>query len=408
MRSIVSNFVSLSLIQWIGHILPLVTVPYLIRVIGVDLFGILAVVMSVITYFSIIVNYGFNITAVTIVEKSVKSGTISKVYSSILTIKILLTIICFATVIMMVFSFEFFHNNKDLYLLSFGLVAGKAITADWFFLGMNKAKYSAYIDIFSKLIFTLLILLLVKSRDDYHLVPLFTSLGYIISGILSLMVVREKFNIEFKIQKKHVLVWYIKQNWHAFISNIYTSLYAPLGTILLGVMTNNFIVGYYSIAEKISHGISNLLIPFVYAVYPHMSQISSSDKAFFKFLKTIGILILLFSIILIIFVYRYDNLIVLMVTGGENIIIIAIYHILILLVLTTPMVTLYVHALAIRNMQEHIRITTRNAFFLAVVSIPIGIYIWSYIGASISVVLIQFYIIISLFLKINKHRTALI
>ena len=402
MKPIFSNFISLSALQWVNYILPLVTFPYLVRVLGVEIFGILALVTAITSYLNIVVDYGFNVTAVNDIAKCTSKDKIEKGYSSILTVKIILVSLCFVVMLCVVFLFDFFLDNLNLYLLSFGMVIGRSITTDWFFLGMNSAKYSAYINIFAKLIFTVLILWLVNNKDDYYLVPLFTSLGYIASGLLSLIIVKAKFNIGFTFQKKHIVKDYLKQNWHMFVTNIYTNIYATVGLIFLGIMTNNVIVGYYSIAEKIAHAAANLLIPFVQAIYPHMSKRAcSNNKIFFSEVKIVSIVIFVFSVLMTLLLFKYDNLVVSIVTGEkDNQSTLSIFSILIFLVITTPIITLYVHTLIIGKMQKYVRLATRDALILSVVFMPIGIYWKSSEGVSIVVILTQVFLLLVFTYKI--------
>ena len=63
MTTILSNFLSLTILKALNYILPLITFPYLVRVLGVDKFGLLSMAIAVVAYFVIIVNYGFELSA---------------------------------------------------------------------------------------------------------------------------------------------------------------------------------------------------------------------------------------------------------------------------------------------------------------------------------------------------------
>ena len=198
MQRLFSNFLSLSILQWVNYVLPLVTFPYLIRVLGVEMFGLLALATALISYFNVVVDYGFNLTAVhDIATYSNSRKKVEEIFCTVITIKLILIAVSFLTLLLIVFTFEVFSNNWEVYLLTFGIVVGQAISPIWFFQGMEKMKYIAYINVFTKVIFTVCIFLFVKHEGDYHLVPTFVSFGYIVAGLLSMVVVRIKFNIKF-------------------------------------------------------------------------------------------------------------------------------------------------------------------------------------------------------------------
>ena len=90
-KVLVKNFAYLSLLQIIGYVFPLITIPYLARVIGVDGYGKIAFALSVIVYFQTFVDWGFSYTAVRDIAKNKENREIvSKIFSNVLFSKILL------------------------------------------------------------------------------------------------------------------------------------------------------------------------------------------------------------------------------------------------------------------------------------------------------------------------------
>ncbi len=337
-KKITSNFIALSILHATNILLPLITFPYLVRVLGIEMFGLIAFSQAFLIYFSLIADYGFNLSGIREVSvNKYKQNKLIQVFNSIMIARLILTVFGFIILTLIVFSFEKFSKDWELYLLSYGVVIGTFLFPSWFFQGIEKMKYITILNVISKSIFTIAILILVNKPSDFLLVPLFNSLGYIFIGFISLYIIKRDFNIKFEIQKiKRIKVQFIK-GWHLFVSRISISLYTATNTFLLGIFTDNTIVGYYAIAEKAVRVFTFLFTPFNQSIYPHIVYLMKTKKnEGINFVKNSLSKIFILSFILSILTFLFAENIFQIIFGNHTISSVDVFLILIPIILINP------------------------------------------------------------------------
>ncbi|WP_029522916.1 flippase [Persephonella sp. KM09-Lau-8] len=318
-KRLLSNFLSLSILQGANYILPLITLPYLVRVLGPEKFGLIMFAQAFIQYFVILTDYGFNLSATR--EISIhreNKEKISEIFSSVMIIKFSLLVISFIILTLIVFSFEKFRKDWLVYYLTFGMVVGQVLFPIWFFQGIEKMKYITFLNILAKTIFTVAIFIFVHQVSDYIYVPLLNSLGFIIAGILALWIVFKDFGINFSKVPFESLINKLKEGWHVFISTIGINLYRNANVFILGIVTNEKVVGYYAIAEKILKAIQSLQNPLGQALFPFFSKKfkSLSNKQSVEIIIKFSKLAFSVYFIISIFIFLFAEPIIKIITGS--------------------------------------------------------------------------------------------
>jgi PST family polysaccharide transporter len=318
-RRLAENFFSLSILQALNYLLPLITLPYLVRVLGATKYGLIAFAQAFIGYFQILTDYGFNLSATREISINRENKEkISEIFSSVMIIKFCLL---FASLLLMsaiVFSFSKFRQDWLVYYLTFGMVLGQVLFPVWFFQGMERMKYITFLNIIAKTIFTVAIFLFVKIASDYLYVPLLSSLGFIIAGFLSFLIVFKDFGVRFMIPSFDSLKHQLIEGWHIFLSTVAISLYTTSNAFILGLFTNNTIVGYYAAAEKIIRAVLGFLGPISQTIYPYLSKLMNSSKeAGIKFIRKITALVGSLSFVLSLSIFLFSDLIVKFILGTQ-------------------------------------------------------------------------------------------
>jgi PST family polysaccharide transporter len=270
---LLSNVMSLASLQMVNLILPLITLPYLIRVLSTENFGLIMFSQSFILYFAIFVDYGFSYSATRSISiNRDNKEKVTEIFSIVMQIKIIFVSISLVVLLIIVHNFEKFYINKELYYLSFLYVVGQAMFPVWYFQGQENMKYVTYLNIVAKVIFTIFIFIIVQKSSDYIYVPLLNGLGFIVASILALWLIFTKYNEKFKFYSFNKMLFYFKDSSDFFLSRVSVSVYTSSNAFILGLFTNNVTVGYYAIAEKIYMALRSLYAPISTALYPYISK----------------------------------------------------------------------------------------------------------------------------------------
>lgn len=303
-KQLVSNFISLSTVQIAEYILPLVTIPYLVRVLGPEKFGLVAFSQAFIQYFVIVTDYGFNYSAtreISIHREDRKR--ISEIFCTVMVIKTAFMMSSLIILCILIFSVAKFSSEPVIYLFSFGTAIGNVLFPVWLFQGIERMKTIAIANIAAKIFFTASVFIVVTSQADYLYVPLLNSLGIILSGIISLWVVVVKLQLSIKFPSAAMMLHELKEGWNVFISTVAINLYTTSNVVILGLFSNNTIVGYYSAGDRVVKASLGLLIPLSQAIYPYVSKLASESKevamSFIRnIIKLAGLATLLISLVL--------------------------------------------------------------------------------------------------------------
>lgn len=318
-KNLIINFFSLLSVQGLNYILPLITLPYLVKVLGPEKFGLVNFSQAFIQYFILFTDYGFNLVATREISMNrTNRERISVIFCSVMIVRIVLMLISIIILIIIVSFIPKFSGDQLLYYTTFGIVIGNVMFPQWFFQGYEKMRIISLLNIGSKFLSTIGIFLFVKNESQYIYVPILNSLGYLLIGCIALFMVFKYYNVSLAFPRKKEIIKQLQEGWDIFLSNIFTSLYTTSNVFILGLLTNNTIVGYFSSAEKLIKAATGLINPLVQTVYPYISKkISESKELSISFLQKIFIYLGLTMLIVSTFIFLSSESIVYTFLGEE-------------------------------------------------------------------------------------------
>ncbi len=400
-QKLLENFFSLSLLQGIVYVINFITFPYLVRVLGPEKFGLVVFAQVFIQYFIIATDYGFNLAATR--EISIhrdQPEKISEIFSAVISIKVVFMFISFLVLAAVILIFPKFRSEWVLYTLAFGMVVGNVFFPVWLFQGTERMKYITVIHVLAKSIFALSIFLFIRQPAHYIYVLFLHSLGFIIAGLLSLWVARTRFQIRFGIPSRPVIEYHLKTGWYMFISNISVNLYKTSDLFILGLLASETILGYYAIVKKLIEVANQFAVIVSQTVYPYISKkIRETFRETLVFVRKITAVTSLVTLTMGIFFFIFAELIIRLLAGTpfpESILTLRILAVVPFMVgLSIPSVQILLAGGREKKFSTIVAGAEIVSLFLNLVLIS-----WfSYIGASVALILMETGVSVFLFYR---------
>ncbi|ATA91915.1 MULTISPECIES: oligosaccharide flippase family protein [Capnocytophaga] len=284
-KKIFENFSYLALVQVFNLMMPLLVYPYLIRVLGDTLYGKIVFAQTVATYFSIFINFGFNVSgAKDVAIHRDNAYKIKEIVSSILIIKIAFWFLSLFVLILGLLLFNVKGNDFWLYVFSFFICLNEVLFPQWFFQGIEKMKYITIINFCLKVLFFVLIFVFVTGNEDFLLVPLLNSVGVFTGGMISLYVIFQKEKVMFGFPSFNIIRTHLKDNINLFISDVVISVKDRFNILFVGIFLGMDMVAIYDLGIKILLLVMLPISILNNALYPKMA-IEKDKKLLSKIMK---------------------------------------------------------------------------------------------------------------------------
>jgi PST family polysaccharide transporter len=405
------NFTSLSLLQLANYIFPIITLPYLVRVLGPEKYGLINFATAFIGYFTILTDYGFNLSATQEVSVNRNSKEkISEIFSSVITIKSLLFFLSGLIFIAVIFLFPLFHPHIELFAVTFLGVMGTVLFPLWLYQGVEQMKYILIINVMIRSITVIMIFVIVKTENDFLLLAVLYTITHSCVGIAGLIFAVRKFNLNFIFPSKLQLLEQLQKGWNLFLSTIWINLYTTSNVFILGLFAPNNIVGYYAAADKIRIAFQGVLSSMSQSVFPYVSKLlSESYERFISFNKKLLKIAFTAGLIISVTLFLFAEPIVDIVLGKDYAQSIAVLRIIAWL----PLIIFLSNVAGIQTMlplNKH-RSFSAILFFAALINLSLAfILVPSYfaIGTASAVLITEIFVTVSFFIFLRIKSVKLI
>lgn len=270
--SVKKNFIYNIFYQILVIIIPLITTPYIARVIGAEGVGIQSYTYSIANYFVLFAMLGVNNhgnRSIAMVRDDKEK--LSKTFWSIYSLQAIMAIVMI--VIYIGYTMSFVRENKIIACIQLIYIISALLDINWFFFGMEQFKITVTRNTIIKLLTMLSIFIFVKDKNDLYLYSLILALGILLSQSILWLYIKKY--ISFVKVKKEDIIKQIKPNLILFIPVIAISLYKIMDKIMLGSMSNMVQVGFYENSEKIINIPLGIITALGTVMLPKMSNLQA-------------------------------------------------------------------------------------------------------------------------------------
>ena len=276
-HGLLQNILALYGVQLASYVFPLVTVPYLARILGPKEWGLVAFAQAFGQYLALIVEYGFSLSATREVARSRDSlARRSELLAGVLGAKALLATLALGLALAVSYLVPTFREQPKVLWAGVFWALATAFNLMWYFQGLERMRLVATLDVGAKALALMGILLWVRKPEDGWRVLVLMGMASLLSTLVALILAYREVPVRLpnwaRVRKA------LQLGWTMFLFRSAVSLYTLGNTFILGLFAPSQIVGYYAGAEKISKAFLGLLGPISQALYPRLSHLAQRSR----------------------------------------------------------------------------------------------------------------------------------
>lgn len=313
----IKNISYMFLVQAANYLFPLLTIPIIARVLGPEKLGVLNYITAIIGYFILVTSYSFNYTGVRRLTRNRNKSR--EIFSTIFTSQLYLVLTCTIVFSLCIFFIKPIKNDTILSFIIFSSCLSVLFTQNWFLQAYSDFKIIAILSFSYRLTSFILIILFIKEVNDLILYAAIINVGSLLLSIVCFAITLKKYKIRLFISPIKNCIRYLKEDRFLFLSGVVTNLYTTTGIVLLGSMSSNQEVGYYTSAQKLIDVTKSVMImPISQIIFPILSEkFGRSKKEGIDAVRSIMPVLVLYSFSILIFLVASSNLIVRVIFGME-------------------------------------------------------------------------------------------
>ncbi len=315
MTSLKQNIFYSGILTTANYIFPLITYPYVSRILGVANIGACNFVDSIINYFLILSALGIGTVGIREIAKNKgDKDKLQKTFSQLFTINTITTSIAVILLLFAMHTVPKLYENYDLMWIGVLKLVFNYLLIEWLYKGLEDFKYVTKRTILVRCLYVLSVFIFVKNTDDLGIYYFLTSATVVVNAIINLLYARRVVQFKFCFSS---LKEYSKSVGILGVYNILTSMYTTFNVAYLGFVSSDTQVGYYTTSTKIHSLILMAFTAVTGVLMPRISSILAEKKytEYSRLIKKSISILLLFSIPCIVVLEFFAPQIIYLIAG---------------------------------------------------------------------------------------------
>ncbi len=277
-RALAENALALYGVQVSAFLLPLVTVPYLARVLGPAQWGRVAMAQAFAAYVALVIEYGFHLSGARDVARARNCrDRLSSLVASVLWARVFLSFCLVPGAAIATRFVPQLDGEQGLVWAAYSAGVAQGFTPTWFYQGLEQMRLVAALELTGRAVTTLAILILVRKQDDAALVLWLQAIGGSLVATLGYGLAFIRF-VSLRGPTWRDVVSGLRLGGSMFAFRVAVSLYTVGNALLLGLFVPAHLVGYYAGAERIVRALQGLFSPISQALYPRVSYLAHRSR----------------------------------------------------------------------------------------------------------------------------------
>lgn len=292
-------------------IFPMLTLPYLTRVLSLEAYGVTTYVKACMQYAQLIIDFAFNLSVAKAIIDAAENSEKEKIIGQTVLAKLLLAFGAFVVIFIMSLTIPMLRENLLFTLLSFAAIALTAFLVDFYFSAIEQMQVITLRFVAAKMISTIFTFVFVKNDGDLMWIPILDIIGNLAAVALTWIEVNKNgFHLKFGKLSESIKI--IKESSVYFISNMATTAFGALNTLLVGIFCTKADVAYWGVAMQLIGAIQSMYAPIINGVYPRMLK-ERSMKIIKQMLKIFMPIVIVGCIICV-----FGAKLIMVIVGGKE------------------------------------------------------------------------------------------